>query len=95
MVEVEPQPISIGKSPRFFTGERIYFLAYIIRGAHVVPVTLAPIQYQFVNNYIDQDQINMLYNKDFEIKRMRVANKIANQFKSIFAKTLHKIATNT
>ncbi len=53
MVEVEPWPITIRKNPQFLTGERIYSLAHIIRGAHVIPATLPPVQYWFVNNYID------------------------------------------
>ncbi len=81
MVEVEPWPISIGKNPRFLTGERIYSLAHIIRGAHVIPATLPPVQYWFVNNYIDWDQFNTLYDEDFERKGTRAADKIACQFK--------------
>ncbi len=81
MVEVEPWPITIGKNPRFLTGERIYSLAHIIKGAHVIPASLPPVQYWFVNNYIDWDQFNTLYNKDFKRKGTRVADKIACQFK--------------
>ncbi len=81
MVEVEPWPITIGKNPQFLIGERIYSLVHIIRGAHVILATLPLVQYWFVNNYIDWDQFNTLYNKDFERKGMRAADKIACQFK--------------
>ncbi len=81
MVEVEPWPITIGKNPRFLTREKIYSLAHIIRGAHVILATLPPVQYLFVNNYIDGDQFNILYNEDFERKKMHAADKIAYQFK--------------
>lgn len=81
IVEVEPWPISLRRSPRFFTGEKIYSLAHIIRGAHVVLATLLPVQYWFVNNYIDWDQFNTLYDKDFETKGTRTADKIACLFK--------------
>ncbi len=43
MVEVEPWPITIEKNPRFLTEEKIYSLAHIIRGAHVIPATLPPV----------------------------------------------------
>ncbi len=81
MVEVESWPITIGKNPRFLIGKRIYSLAHIIRGAHVIPATLPPGQYWFVNNYIDWDQFNMLYDEDVKRKGMRVADKIACQIK--------------
>ncbi len=81
MVEVELWPITIGKNPRFLIGERIYSLAHIIRGAYVIPATLPPVQYWFVNNYIDWDKFNTLYDKDFERKGTRAADKIACQFK--------------
>ncbi len=45
IVEVEPWLITIRKNPRFLSRERIYSLAHIIRGAHVIPVTLLPVQY--------------------------------------------------
>ncbi len=47
----------------------------------MIPAILPPVQYWFVNNYIDWDQFNTLYDKDFETKKMRVADKIACQFK--------------
>lgn len=81
MVEVELWLISTGRSLRFFIEEKIYCLAYIIRGAYVVLATLLPIQYWFVNNYIDWKHFNMLYDKDFEMKRTCAINKMVNQFK--------------
>ncbi len=81
MVEVESWLITIGKNPQFLIRERIYSLVYIIRGAYVIPATLPPVQYWFVNNNIDWDQFNMLYNKHVEKKRLRTVDKIACQFK--------------
>ncbi len=77
MVEVEPWPITIRKNPRFLIGERIYSLAHIIRGSHIIPAILPPVQYWFVNNYIDWAQFNTFYDKDFERKRTRTVDKIA------------------
>ncbi len=45
IVKVELWPITIGKNPRFLIGEKIYSLAHIIRGAHVILATLPPVQY--------------------------------------------------
>ena len=81
MVEVEPWPTTEAKNQRFFTGERIYSIPHIIRGAHVVPATAPLIQYWFVNNYIDWDQFNTLYDEDFETKGTCAADKVAGQFK--------------
>lgn len=44
--------------------------------AYVITTILLPIQYKFINNYIDGDQFNTLYNEDFEIKRIHIADKI-------------------
>ena len=81
MVEVEPWPTSVAKNQRLLTGEKIFSLAHIIRGAHVVPATTALIQYWFVNNYVDWDLFNTLYDKDFKVKGSRAADKVAAQFK--------------
>ena len=81
IVEVKLWPIIIKKNPRFFTEKWIYFLAHIIREAYMIPATLPPVQYWFVNNYIDCDQFNILYDKDFEKKKTRIIDKIACQFK--------------
>ena len=77
MVEVEPWPTTKARNQRFFTGEKIYFIPHIIRGAYLVPTTALPIQYWFVNNYIDWDQFKMLYDKDFETKKTRAVDKVA------------------
>ena len=53
MVEVEPWPTFVGKNQSLLTGKMIFSLAHIIRGAHMVSATAAPVQYSFVNNYVD------------------------------------------
>ena len=81
MVEVKLWQTSIAKNQRFFTKERIFFLVYIIKKAHVVPIIATPVQYWFVNNYVNCDQLNTLYNKNFEAKETRARDKIVAQFK--------------
>ena len=81
MVKVKPWPTSVTKNQRLLTKEKIFSLVHIIRRAYVLPATAAPIQYKFVNNYVDWDQFNTLYDKDFEVKRICAADKVAAQFK--------------
>ncbi len=81
MVEVEPWPTTKTRNQRFFTEERIYSIPHIIIGANVVLATAPQIQYWFVNNYIDWDQFNTLYDESFEMKGTRASDKSAGQFK--------------
>lgn len=60
--------------------KRIFSLAHIIGGAHVVPAATLPVEYQFVNNDIDCDQFNILYDKNFGIKKTHVVDKVVAQF---------------
>ena len=53
IVEVELWPTSVAKNQRLLTKEKIFSLANIVKGAHMVPATAAPVQYWFVNNYVD------------------------------------------
>lgn len=77
MIKVKPWAMTGARNPKFLIGERIYFIPYIIRRAYVIATTALSIQYWFVNNYIDWDQFNILYDKDFEIKETRVIDKVA------------------
>ncbi len=45
MVEVELWPITIGKNQQFLKRKKIYSLAHIIRGVHIIPAILAEVQY--------------------------------------------------
>ena len=53
MIEFEPWPTFVTKNQRLLTEEKIFSLTHIITGAHVVLAIAAPIQYWFVNNYVD------------------------------------------
>lgn len=43
----------------------------------MVPAIAAPVQYWFVNNHVDWDKFNTLDDKDFEVKRTCITNKVA------------------
>ncbi len=47
----------------------------------MVPAIVSLIQNWFVNNYIDWDQFNTFYDKDFETKETYAIDKVAGQFK--------------
>ncbi len=81
MVEVEPWPTTEARHQRFLKGEKIYSIPHINRGANAVPATEPLIQYWFVNNYIDWDRFNTLYDEDFETKGTSDVDKVASQFK--------------
>lgn len=51
-------------------GKKIYSLAHNIKGVYIVPATLLSILYWFVNNYINWNQFNTPYDKDYEMKKM-------------------------
>lgn len=81
MVKVEPQPILIKKSSQFVIGKKIYLMAHIIRIAYVVLAILPLVRYWFSNNYIDQDQFNMLYDNDFETKEKYIVYLLKSNIK--------------
>ena len=48
-----------------YASRQIYNFDYIVRSTHIVPVTNLNTKMLYFNNYIDWDQFNTLYNKDF------------------------------
>lgn len=76
MIEVELWSNFVTKNQRFLKEKKIFSLIYIIREVHTILAIVA-----LINNYIDCDQFNILYNENFEIKRMYNTNKVATQFK--------------
>lgn len=80
MAQFKSWLITIGRSHQFLIKERIYVLAYIIKRVYMILAILSQVQYLFINNNIDQDQFNILCNKDFETKKMPIINKIVYQF---------------
>lgn len=59
----------------------MYFLIYIIKERYMILAILLQIQYYFINKYIDWDQFNIFYNKNFKIKEKRIVDKTTHQFK--------------
>ena len=56
----------------------MYSLENVIRSAHVIPIS-AEHESFYVNNYIDWDQYNTLYDPDFLRNGKRLAKQLARQ----------------
>ena len=77
MIEVEPSLESQAKNPRKLGHRRFYEMSNVIRSAHVVPAGKGR---SYINNYIDWDQYNTLYDVDFINNGTRVADRVAREF---------------
>ncbi|KAI9750296.1 MAG: hypothetical protein M4579_006529 [Chaenotheca gracillima] len=76
MVEVERWPESKAEVRRNLGRRRFYDMPTILRSAHVVPASGGKF---FINNYIDWDQYNTLYEPDFLEEGARVAQRYSKQ----------------
>ncbi len=72
MVEVETWHASDARNPRNIGARRFYQMSTILRSAHVVPTGLRDGTY-YINNYIDWDTYNTIYDPDFFSQGMRAA----------------------
>ncbi|KAI9840208.1 MAG: hypothetical protein M1837_001836 [Sclerophora amabilis] len=79
MVEVERWPESRARQPRNLGQRRFYGMSTILRSAHVIP---ARDKVSYVNNYIDWDQYNTLYEPDFLNNGTRIAERFVAQVPS-------------
>ena len=78
MIEVEPWQQSLAKCQRSIGGRRIYDLSLVLRSAHIVPSKLGSEPQSFIiNPWVDFDQFNTLYDKDFLLKGKQAADKYA------------------
>lgn len=48
----------------------------------MIPIIAALIKYRFVNNYINENQFNIIFDKNCKTKQLHVADIITHQFKS-------------
>ena len=76
MLEVEIQQASKSVHPRKLVGQRIYDISTVIRSAHLVPKDLNQTIF-YVNNFIDWDQYNTIYEEDFLSNGIRTADSLA------------------
>jgi hypothetical protein len=78
MVEVEPWPSSTARSTRVLGGCRFYSMSTVLRGAHVIPSNVEEVLY--INNYIDWDQYNTIYDEDFESSGKAAADEVFSKY---------------
>lgn len=55
MIKIKLWPTTETINQQFFKREKIYFIVYIIKKAHIILAIAALIEYWFFNNYIDSD----------------------------------------
>ena len=80
MVEVETWLRDDVLNPRGIGARRIYQMSTILRSAHLVPTGLHD-GVHYINNYIDWDTYNTVYDPDFHDQGTRAAYKYAKQVK--------------
>ncbi len=80
MVKVEHWQDLISLNARILTNQRvIQLLPNIVWSVHVVFARPNQI-FLYINNYIDWDQFNILFNLEFLSIRTRIADKIATSY---------------
>ncbi len=78
MVEIEKYPISRAENPLNLGGQRFYKISEVLRSAHVVPRDTEG-NTSYLNNYIDWDQFNQLYDPEWQTKGTWSANAIVRK----------------
>ena len=78
MVELDKWHASTAENPRNLGAHRIIEVFLVLRSAHVVPRDQDRMVF-YVNNYIDWDQFNQLYDADWFNKGIRNADAVARK----------------
>ncbi len=76
MIELEEMRASIVENLRNFGAHCIIEISLVLRSAHMVPRNQNKVMF-YVNNYIDYNQFNQLYNLDWIEKGIRNADAVA------------------
>lgn len=80
MIELEKMRAWTVENPRNLGAYRIIEISSVLRSAHVVPRNQDKVMF-YVNNYIDWDQFNKLYDLDWMEKCVRNADAVAHKLK--------------
>jgi len=89
MHEVENFPPNTSQNSRLLGPRRFYDLSHIIRSAHLVPANQARTRF-YVNNFIDWDQYNTVYDPDFMASGKQTADEWEKQKRQEKCKTRKK-----
>ncbi len=76
MIEVEQWSKNTVKKSRYLECWWFYNMSTILRSAHLISIESK--KFFYVNNYIDWDTFNILYEENFLKKRVRKTNKLAS-----------------
>jgi hypothetical protein len=79
MVEVEDWPQVRTQNPRNISHRYFFDMSTILRSAHIIPTDNTGIYY--VNNYVDWDQYNTIFDPDFLTNGIRDADRIAMEYR--------------
>ena len=78
MVEVEDWPEVRTQNPRNI-GHRCFFnMSTVLRSAHIIPTDNTSVYY--INNYVDWDQYNIIFDPDFLTNGIRDTDRIAIEY---------------
>jgi len=79
MVEVEDWPQVRTQNPRNIGYRRFFDMSTILRSAHIIPTDNTGLYY--VNNYVDWDQYNTIFDPDFLTNGIHDADRIAMEYR--------------
>ena len=80
MFEVKKWPVSSSKHPRKLGPLRFYKIPTVISCAHLVPANALATEF-YVNNWVNWESYNTIYDPDFLDSNHRAAVKLAKSFK--------------
>ena len=89
MVELEKYPISRVENPLNLGSQRFYKISKVLRSAHVMPRDTEGNTF-YLNNYIDWDQFNQLYDPEWQSKGTQSANAIVQRLMSVSRKPMEQ-----
>ena len=79
MVEVEDWPIVHSQNPHNISHHCFFDMSMILQSAHIVPTGNTGVYY--INNYVDWDQYNTIFDPDFIANGTWDADRIAKQYR--------------
>jgi hypothetical protein len=78
MIEAEDWPQVSSRKPRNLGHHCFFDMSIILQSAHVIPSGNVGIYY--INNYVDWDQYNTIFDPEFLENGVKEADRIAKQF---------------
>ncbi len=89
MIKLEKYLISRAENPLNLGGQRFYKISEVLQSAHFVPRDTEGNTF-YLNNYIDWDQFNQLYDTKWQTKGTQSANVIVWKLMSTSRKAIEQ-----